>query len=148
MKRAAAPVHRLRPTPWRRQLIDTEPAYEAYRMKHGQLASAGIEKGKPFAPDTRMKAILEKAAQMANDARTALRPDRVVWPDRQWEWASLRRRMGPSTSPLTRTWKRGKDGLTKPRANPPRCSAAMPKQDRSTVDLYFGQTAPAGKESQ
>jgi hypothetical protein len=90
MKRAAAPVHRLRPTPWRRQLIDTEPAYEAYRMKHGQLASAGIEKGKPFAPDTRMKAILEKAAQMANDARTALRPDRVVWSDRQWEWASLR----------------------------------------------------------
>ena len=117
-------------------------------MKHGQLASAEIEKGKPFAPATRMKAILGKAVQMANDARTALRPDRVVGRIAHGSGRASARRMGPSTSPLTRTWKRGKDGLTKSRANPPRCSAAMPKQDRSTVDLYFGQTAPAGKEGQ
>jgi hypothetical protein len=35
---------------------------------HGDAdATLGIEKGKPFAPDARMKTILEKAAQTAND---------------------------------------------------------------------------------
>ncbi len=40
-------------------LIDAEPPLEAYRMVYGQLASLGIEKGKPFAPDARMKKVLE-----------------------------------------------------------------------------------------
>ena len=77
------------------EIIDSEPAYEGYRMNYGQLATLGIEKGKPFAPDARMTAILEKAAQMANDQMRVQsfadrRPDRVVWPDRKWEWATLR----------------------------------------------------------
>jgi len=77
------------------RLIDEEPAYEPYRMNYGQLATLGIAKGKPFAPDARMHAILERAAQAANDQMRVQsfadrRPDRVMWPDRQWEWASLR----------------------------------------------------------
>lgn len=77
------------------EIIDTEPAYEAYRMEYGRLATLGIEKGKPFEPDARMTGILEQAAQTANDQMRVAsfadrRPDRVMWPDRKWEWATLR----------------------------------------------------------
>jgi hypothetical protein len=76
-------------------VINREPAYEAYRMEYGLLASLGIEKGKPFSPDARMQGILVKAAQIANDQMRVQsfadrRPDRVAWPDRKWEWATLR----------------------------------------------------------
>jgi len=77
------------------EIIDTEPASEAYRMEYGRLATLGIEKGKPFAPDARMKGILEKAACVANDQMRVQsfadrRPDRLMWKDRKWEWATLR----------------------------------------------------------
>src|SRR5262245_18188083 len=50
---------------------------------------------KPFAPDARMNAILERAAkagraQMLVAGFASNRPDRFVWPDRKWEYASLR----------------------------------------------------------
>jgi hypothetical protein len=75
--------------------IDSEPAIEVHRHAYGDLAVLGIEKGKPFAPDERMKGILETAARIANDQMRVQsladrRPDRVVWPDRQWQWAALR----------------------------------------------------------
>jgi hypothetical protein len=77
------------------QTVDSEPAYEGYRTNYGELAALGIEKGKPFGPDSRMKSILEEAAQVANAQMRAQsfadrRPDRIVWDDRQWQWASLR----------------------------------------------------------
>jgi hypothetical protein len=76
-------------------VIDTEPAYKGYRNAYGDLAGLGIVKGQPFAPDDRMKAILEKAALLGNaqmrvQSFADRRPDRVVWPDRKWEWAALR----------------------------------------------------------
>lgn len=76
-------------------IIDKEPAFEGYRMNYGQLATLGIVKGKPFSPDARMKGILENAARMANDQMRVQsfadrRADRVMWPDRKWEWATLR----------------------------------------------------------
>ena len=62
---------------------------------YGELAALGIEKGKPFSPDARMTGILERAAKAANaQIRVASfgdrRADRIVWPDRKWEWAALR----------------------------------------------------------
>jgi hypothetical protein len=82
---------------WRElhELIDTEPPFEPYRMNYGQLAALGIEKGKPFAPDPRMTGILTRASQVASaqmrvQSFADRRPDRVTWPDRQWEWAVLR----------------------------------------------------------
>ena len=77
------------------ELIDLEPPFEPYRMNYGQLATLGIEKGKPFAPDARMTRILEGAAEIANGQMRVQsfadrRPDRIPWPDRQWEWATLR----------------------------------------------------------
>src|SRR5262249_4146864 len=61
---------------------------------YGELAALGIEKGKRFAPDARMKDILERAARTARDqllvsAFDSARPDRFVWKDRKWEWAGL-----------------------------------------------------------
>lgn len=55
----------------------------------GLFASIGIKKGKPFAPDARMKAILTDAIAVANATARAIlfssRDPRVkIYPDRQW----------------------------------------------------------------
>ena len=75
--------------------VDSEPVYEGYHNYYGELAALGIEKGKPFKPDARMKRILVQAAKTANaqmrvQSFADRRPERVVWKDRQWQWASLR----------------------------------------------------------
>ncbi|WP_020469483.1 DUF1254 domain-containing protein [Zavarzinella formosa] len=77
------------------QTVDAEPTYKGYHNYYGELAALGIEKGKPFQPDARLKAILEKAsklgiAQMRAQSFGDRRPERIVWRDRMWEWASLR----------------------------------------------------------
>ena len=76
-------------------VVDKEPPFAGYADHYGDLAALGIEKGKPFAPDARMKGILEKAAKIANaqmrvESMADRRPDRIVWADRKWEWAALR----------------------------------------------------------
>lgn len=78
-----------------REIIDTEPPLEDSRTHYGDLAALGLAKGQPFNPDERMKHILEEAArrgssQMRVEAFGDRRPDRVVWADRQWQWAALR----------------------------------------------------------
>jgi hypothetical protein len=78
-----------------KEAIDAEPPYEGYRNYYGELSAIGIEKGKPFKPDARMKGILERAAkegiaQMKAQSFADRRPERIVWPERKWEWASLR----------------------------------------------------------
>ena len=55
----------------------------------GLMASLGIEKGKPFAPDARMREILSAGAEVGIKMAEALRfgdklPDTKYWPDRQW----------------------------------------------------------------
>jgi hypothetical protein len=77
------------------QAIDADTAYPGYRDYYGELAALGIEKGKPFEPPARTKHILEEAARMGNAQMRVQsfgdrRPDRMVWPDRKWQWASLR----------------------------------------------------------
>ncbi|WP_327303725.1 DUF1254 domain-containing protein [Streptomyces sp. NBC_01298] len=82
---------------WRvlHSVIDAEPAIEELRPMLGLLAELGIEAGKPFDPDERMTALLTEAAREGRDemlvtAFASDRPDRIAWPDRTWEWASLR----------------------------------------------------------
>jgi hypothetical protein len=75
-------------------VIDYEPVVDEFRPMYGLLAALGIEKGKPFAPDARMKGILERAAKAGRDQMIACtfdtaRPDRIVWNDRRWEWVTL-----------------------------------------------------------
>lgn len=85
-------------------VIDSEPPFEGYRNFYGLLAALGIAKGRPFAPDDRMKGILEKAAKIANAQMRVQsfddrRLDRVVWLDRKWEWAALRFENGNFDTP-------------------------------------------------
>ncbi len=80
-------------------MIDSEPPFEGYRSYYGELAALGIARGKPFAPDARMKGILEQVAktglaQMRAQSFADRRPDRVVWNDRKWEWVGLRQEDG------------------------------------------------------
>lgn len=87
-----------------KEIIDLEPAYEAYRSYYGELAGLGIVKGQPFRPDDRMKGILDKAAKIANaqmrvQSFADRRPDRVAWSDRKWEWATLRPENGTFDMP-------------------------------------------------
>ncbi|RDI98596.1 DUF1254 domain-containing protein [Dyella solisilvae] len=76
------------------QIINDEPVVQQYLPMYGLLAELGIEKGKPFQPDARMKALLEQAAKAGRDqmlvsAFDSDRPDRINWPDRKWEWVGL-----------------------------------------------------------
>lgn len=76
------------------EILQSEPLVERFFPMYGQLAALGIEKGKPFQPDARMKAILERSAKAGRDqmlvaAFASDRPDRIAWPDRKWEWAAL-----------------------------------------------------------
>jgi hypothetical protein len=78
---------------WRalHDIVDREPALPEYDDAYRELAVLGIEKGKPFLPDRRMIQILERAAEAANaqlrvQSFADRRPNRVVWPGRQWEW--------------------------------------------------------------
>jgi len=50
---------------WMHALINYEPAEAFGKERLGELASIGIEKGKPFNPDARMQKILSKAAEQA-----------------------------------------------------------------------------------
>jgi hypothetical protein len=53
------------------ELVQEEPVEALDAERAGQLAAIGIVKGKPFAPDERMRGILEQAAQIgAGMART------------------------------------------------------------------------------
>jgi hypothetical protein len=86
------------------EVINTEPSYEGYRDYYGELAALGIVKGKPFAPDARMKRILAEAARAGNaqmrvQSFADRRSDRVVWPDRTWEWVGLRPENGDFDGP-------------------------------------------------
>jgi len=82
---------------WERlnKVVQEETTIEEFRPMYGMLAMLGIERGKPFDPDARMKALLERAARAGRDQMlvagfASKRPDRLVWPDRKWEYATLR----------------------------------------------------------
>jgi hypothetical protein len=77
-----------------KEILDAEPLVDMYRPMYGLLSAVGIEKGKPFNPDDRMKGILERATKVARQqmlvtAFASNRSDRVAWTDRKWEWVGL-----------------------------------------------------------
>ncbi|WP_299822160.1 DUF1254 domain-containing protein [uncultured Jannaschia sp.] len=70
-------------------IVQYEPSDSYHPEVLGQLAAIGIEKGKPFQPDERMKKILTEAASVGNaTARTiTFRPrmaDAYYYPDGTW----------------------------------------------------------------
>lgn len=72
-----------------------EPQVPGWESFYGGLAELGIVAGRPFEPDERLQQILVRAAELGSGqmrvrAFADRRADRVVWPERQWQWASLR----------------------------------------------------------
>jgi hypothetical protein len=72
------------------EVIQSEPGDAFDPEIVGLLASIGIKKGTPFAPDTRMKAILTDAVAVGNATARALvfeprDPRAKFYPDRQWQ---------------------------------------------------------------
>jgi hypothetical protein len=70
-------------------VVQNEPADFVDPEKVGLFSSIGIKKGKPFAPDARMKAILIDAVAVGNAAARSIvfapRDERTkVYPDRKW----------------------------------------------------------------
>ena len=119
-------------------VVNAEPAVTEFREHYGELAALGIVKGQPFAPDLRMKRILEQAArsgcaQMRVESFADRRPDRVVWKDRQWEWAALRFENGTFDAPAYRdTYARDKWFFQAIAASP-----AMFRRDAGAGSLYW-----------
>ncbi|WP_025110017.1 DUF1254 domain-containing protein [Pseudomonas sp. H1h] len=77
---------------WQRlhQIIQKEPVNERDRFYMAMLASLGIEKDKPFNPNTRQRKALEQGVQVgeliAKTNTFAKRfPDAQYWPDRHWD---------------------------------------------------------------
>ncbi|HEY1922998.1 MAG TPA: DUF1254 domain-containing protein [Tepidisphaeraceae bacterium] len=140
---------------WRElaEVINSEPANPRFHNMYGELAALGIEKGKPFDPDTRMTGILENAAKIANaqmrvESFDDRRPDRIVWPDRKWEWAALRFEDGDfNTANYADLYARDKWFYQAIGASP-----AMFKRDTTAGSLYWlglrdytGATLDGGK---
>ncbi|MEU9338467.1 DUF1214 domain-containing protein [Streptomyces sp. NPDC048290] len=91
---------------WRvlHQVVEAEPPVEELRPMLGVLAELGIEAGRPFAPEASRERMLSDAARRGRDellvsAFASRRPDRLVWPDRAWEWACLRPENGAFERP-------------------------------------------------
>lgn len=70
-------------------VIQREPIGVIDPETRGLIASIGIEKGKPFAPDDRMRGILTEAAAVGNATARAnnffnRHPEVLIWGDRRW----------------------------------------------------------------
>ena len=77
------------------EIIQYEPNELLSPELLGRLATLGIEKGKPFRPDARMKRIFEQAARQGVAMSRAIvyasrDPEINYWPDRHWEKMFIR----------------------------------------------------------
>jgi hypothetical protein len=76
------------------KMLNEEPVHERDRMMVAMLKPLGIEKGKPFQPDTRQQKILEQAAIVGEAMARCLsyakrQPEAHIWPGTQWKNAVL-----------------------------------------------------------
>jgi len=130
------------------EVIDAEPIVEKFLPMYGLLAALGIEKGKPFAPDARTKAILEKAAKAGRDqmlvsAFASERPDRFMWQDRKWEWAGLVPNTAQFETAKAWTWRHATAGSPRPLSRRRPCSTARLGLARSTGSATATPPAPS-----
>ena len=69
-------------------IINAGPTRERDKAMMGLLKSIGIEKGKPYQPDDRTKAIFRQAAIDAyyymQQRYLTVEPEELYWPDRRW----------------------------------------------------------------
>jgi hypothetical protein len=68
-------------------LVEEEPLASFGPLERFQMQAIGIEKGKPFAPDEEMRALLDQAARLGGAIARAntFGPAGTYYPDRQWQ---------------------------------------------------------------
>ena len=76
------------------KLLQEEPADVITSRERFFLASIGIEKGKPFAPDDKLRAILDQAARLAGaicraNTFASPDPDAIIYPGKRWRLAFI-----------------------------------------------------------
>ncbi len=74
-----------------KRALDMDVPSPFFYAAYGLLADLGLRRDRPFAPDDDMRALLTEAAatadeQLAVAAFAGAAPERLVWPDRRWEW--------------------------------------------------------------
>ncbi|WP_454763997.1 DUF1254 domain-containing protein [Cupriavidus campinensis] len=72
-------------------IVQSEPAGIFSSQERFYLASVGIEKGKPFSPDKDREAVYTEAGRLGGAIARGTSyasddPERIVYPDRRWEW--------------------------------------------------------------
>ncbi|MFC1601489.1 DUF1254 domain-containing protein [Candidatus Sumerlaeota bacterium] len=69
-------------------IVDVEPVRERDKAMMGMLKHLGIEKGKPYNPDAKTKAIFRRAVIDAyyymQQRYLTVEPEELYWPDRRW----------------------------------------------------------------
>ena len=119
------------------ELIDTEPAYAAYRHAYGELAELGIVKGQPFAPTSACKKSSPRRPASAMPSCASC-PSPTADPSvvSGREPSGSGRCRGPRTAPSTPrpmwTCTPGRSGSTRPRSSRRRCSPAPQGPGRCT----------------
>jgi hypothetical protein len=76
-----------------KRALDMDMHSPSYYNEYGLLADLGLRKDRPFDPDPETKAVLTEAAARANEQLVVAgfasdAPERLVWPDRRWEWVA------------------------------------------------------------
>ena len=71
-------------------LVEREPSEVFEPLERAQMQAIGIEKGKPFAPDEKTKAVLSEAARLGGAIARAVtfdsrNPGVFYYPDRKWQ---------------------------------------------------------------
>lgn len=116
--------------------VQDEPATSYDVELAGQLAAIGIVKGKPFAPDDRMKAILTDAAAVGNAFGRSLQ---WRWSDVHPDWAYY-----PGSSWGSMLWEGGADFETPPPLFKDGMFEPLPPTGARTLDsrtaFYFAYT--------
>ncbi|MDH6677291.1 hypothetical protein M2284_001489 [Rhodococcus sp. LBL1] len=74
-----------------KRALDTDVLTPTYYAQYGMLADLGIRRDRPFEPDDALREVLTEAATKANEQLVVAAfadesADRLVWPDRRWEW--------------------------------------------------------------
>lgn len=77
-----------------KRALDMEASSREFYNSLGMLADLGIRKGVTFEPSSEMIDILTEAARTADEqlvvaAFASRDPERLVWPDRRWEWVAF-----------------------------------------------------------
>ncbi len=71
--------------------LDADVLSASYYNELGMLADLGLRKDHPFEPSEELRTLLTQAAVRGNEqlvvaAFASDDPERIVWPDRHWEW--------------------------------------------------------------